>query len=450
MAFVELYITGATASILLNLIVILVLPRKKRKINYMDIITISLSTCDILKAIFGYSLEIDGSIRHHSIKHQECFISGFSMTFLGLVSISHLVGIALQRCAILRFPLKARIWKSQPTIAWYVIVPSWFYGLIWALLPLFGWSTYRPFYEGSHLCGPDLEYDKTPEIFGVPVGVPVVTQNPHMVAASVSNEGYAASYLMSLVVFCFVLPLFIIIGCSYSIYRSFKGMRREGVTLGLTPAIILQRRKQERKQCIMGGVMIGSFLISWSPFCICVFVLGLGKTVPTHLILVSAMLGKSSSLFNPIIYYLLVHPFRTACNDILPLNQFITLMKATTRTYRRVNDIFYNLYQLQRLSNNSERSTEDIPCEILLPTRLQENNPYRSKEPYKSRYRTISSRHTKSMTYQNSEYFTSLMNSQDRIHNHKTRLMRKRSSRKVVPIYNRTQSCPAHSTYQFF
>ena len=136
MALIGLFIFGVIASIVLNLFAIIVLLSKKKKMNYLDVLIISLSTCDIFKAAVGYSLEINSSLTQPFITNQECQVVGFSVSFLGLVSIAHLAGIAVQRSIIFKFPEKARIWSSELRIAWYVVIPSWLYGLVWSLPPL--------------------------------------------------------------------------------------------------------------------------------------------------------------------------------------------------------------------------------------------------------------------------------------------------------------------------
>ena len=78
------YICGVVICVILNLIVIWVRCKKDEKTNCTDILIISLSICDLLKALDGYSLEINYSLkRSPSIRDEECELAGFSITFLG-------------------------------------------------------------------------------------------------------------------------------------------------------------------------------------------------------------------------------------------------------------------------------------------------------------------------------------------------------------------------------
>ena len=85
-----------------------------------------------------------------------CKFAGFSVTFLSLVSISHLVAISVERRYIMKHPIKARILSKQLTIALYIVVFSWSYGLLWAVFPVLGWSRYMREEQAIHRCNIDL------------------------------------------------------------------------------------------------------------------------------------------------------------------------------------------------------------------------------------------------------------------------------------------------------
>ncbi len=82
-----------------------------------------------------------------------CDLTATLMFFIGCTSVYMLVAISLQRYYIIRKPLNIKkITKKATLIVIGICCAS---GLIWSLLPLFGWSSYV--LEGSLTsCGPDF------------------------------------------------------------------------------------------------------------------------------------------------------------------------------------------------------------------------------------------------------------------------------------------------------
>ncbi len=82
-----------------------------------------------------------------------CDLTATLMFFIGCTSVYMLVAISLQRYYIIRKPLNIKKITKKTTLI--VISISCAIGLIWSLLPLFGWS--RFVLEGSLTsCGPDF------------------------------------------------------------------------------------------------------------------------------------------------------------------------------------------------------------------------------------------------------------------------------------------------------
>ena len=88
--------------ILLNVIVVVVLLKKAGRINYFDLVLVSLAISDALQAAVGDSIEIHHFYSGNELVGTPCVVSSFSTTFLGLVSIAHLVGIAIIKHCILK------------------------------------------------------------------------------------------------------------------------------------------------------------------------------------------------------------------------------------------------------------------------------------------------------------------------------------------------------------
>lgn len=299
MAVVVILIVGVIVSLLLNLLVLVVLLKKGQKINYMELIMVSLSISDLLQAAIGYSVEIHSFLSATKISDVGCQISAFSTTFLGLVSIFHLVGIAIQRYFIIKYPMKVRLWAHRPSVSLYVVLPGWLYGFVWAVPPLAGWNSYTRANGVRHLCGIDLN----------------------------NRDPFYVSYTYNLLVWCFCIPVLVICFCCYSIYGALKTARqRQSFCLIQCDEA---RGQCERIQNIMSLVLIGTFLFAWSPYAVCVFVLTARGSLPTPLLSFAAIFAKLSTMYNPIIYYIFMGDFRTRCKKLFRKDKNVTLLQFT-------------------------------------------------------------------------------------------------------------------------
>lgn len=139
-------------------------------------------------------------------------------------------------------------------------------------------------------------------------------------------------------------------------------MRTNGQGLGLGNKLLLARRKSEVKQCWVGGMIVGSFLLAWSPFACCVLCQALGKPVPPNFLLVSAMLGKSSSIFNPIYYMFLSGGLRKNLRKILsafrspPSRRPITNINRDYRQNKEKTDLLDYRAEHQSQSKRRDKS----------------------------------------------------------------------------------------------
>jgi len=330
MAFVVFYIIGVISSVLLNLLIIIVLLRKVRDITYMDLIMVSLSLSDLIQAAAGYSIEIYSISYENIMSETRCKIGGFTVTFLALVSISHLVGIAVERCVILKYPMKARTWLNRPLVALFVIIPSWLYGLLWAVLPLIGWSSYKRENGATHRCGIDLVDRST---------------------------GYV-SYSYSLLVFCYVIPVLVISVCCYFIRGTLKLMQSQGEALGVAVRIVASRGRMERKQSIMSLVMICAFLLAWTPYAACVLVLTARGSVSSSLHSIAAVFGKTSTMYNPIIYSIFMKDFRVRCKTLFRLRSNVVYPGTRQVQHRgNVNNVPYGSRRSRCILRMSDTGT---------------------------------------------------------------------------------------------
>ncbi|XP_066932895.1 opsin-1, short-wave-sensitive 1-like [Clytia hemisphaerica] len=188
------------------------------------------------------------------------------------------------------------------------IVASWVYGSMWALFPWFGWGRYA--YESltNHRCSIDL-----------------VSRSPNIV-----------SYNYTLLVFCYIVPIIIMMTSFCIIKREIAGMlQKVKDSTGKNSKSATATVKQERTFTVVVAVMLTSFLLAWTPYALCVFLVSLRIEISPDFLDVSAYLGKSSIIHNPIIYVFLYKQFRTgllrlflACfrippNSVVPESSFV-------------------------------------------------------------------------------------------------------------------------------
>ena len=99
---------------------------------------------------FRMGIVVLAHLTYHQLLILFCVI-GFCGTFFGLVSISHLIALSVERYYSVVSPYRSYAWSLRPLLSLYMVIPSWIYGLLWALFPLLGWSNYQPFEVGSSI-----------------------------------------------------------------------------------------------------------------------------------------------------------------------------------------------------------------------------------------------------------------------------------------------------------
>ena len=169
-----------------------------------------------------------------------------------------------------------------------VITFVWAYGVILAIFPLFGWGHYTK--EGLQRCSIDTYNSKTDNV----------------------------AYNYTLLGFGYVLPVMCAITCFALIRLEFKKMSRSGTRYqGRNSLLVRDTLKRERSAMLMFGLMVFSFVLAWTPYAICLFYQQhTGNRVSSLLIDISSYFGKSSTIFNPIIYSIIQKNFNTTMKTI--------------------------------------------------------------------------------------------------------------------------------------
>jgi len=261
-----------------------------------DFVLVSLAASDFTQTGLGYAAELYGHVNDDYSPLLLCRASGFAVTFTALTSISHLMGLAIERYLSLCHAMKTYEFFAEPQRALYFIIPAWSWGLFWSAAPLFGWGGYEREPEAPHRCSVVL-IEKTPDV---------------------------VSYSYGLLTACYLIPVIVITWCCWSVQNELKGMTdRSKDIAGAESAITTATQKAERQHFLMICVVVVAFFIAWTPYTACVFVFTLIGNVPSTLLTASAFFAKFSVLANPIIYAIFYKDFRRSIKRLFCGNRAV-------------------------------------------------------------------------------------------------------------------------------
>nr|BAF95834.1 opsin [Cladonema radiatum] len=270
-----------TTGIILNTLVILAV-MKKSSHTFKDVLVISFTCCLLGEICFGIIWEGYGRYIDDS-SLALCKMAGFGATFTTLVSIIHLIGMALERYISIIHPMTAYQYFKDHMLAMYFLIPSWVFGIAWACFPFFGWGAY--------------------------MREPVHTYRCSVVASSNSND--AQSYNYSLLIFFFFLPIILIIYLCACVQIELAKTRKEAIeTLTGDSAMIDSRKKHEKEHFVLVCFVIITYLVTWTPYAISACWFAFFKSQSNEMVGYSALFAKSALVTNPIIYVFFYKEFR--------------------------------------------------------------------------------------------------------------------------------------------
>ncbi|XP_018415733.1 PREDICTED: pinopsin-like [Nanorana parkeri] len=268
---------NAVFSIFNNLLVILVTMKYPQLRNPINIFILNLSFSDLLMTLCGTTIVI--STNYHGyfyLGEKFCIFQGFAVNYFGIVSLWSLTILAYERYNVVCEPAGALKLSAQRGYQGLAFI--WLFCLIWAIAPLFGWSSYGP--EGVQTsCSIGWE------------------------ERSWSNYSYLVTYFLT----CFVIPV-AIIGFSYgSILQSLHKLNRKIEEQGGRT-----NREEELRVVVMVLFMVIAFLICWLPYTIFALIVVINPTlyIPPLAATLPTYFAKTSPVYNPIIYIFLNKQFR--------------------------------------------------------------------------------------------------------------------------------------------
>lgn len=268
-------------SLPLNGFIIFVFIKTYHTSKVQDAYIVSLAVSDFLQAMVGYPSEIRSLFTNNPQSLSICRLTGFSVTFLGLVSINHLVFLMIERACVISMPFQT-VWKTKRYVS-SAIFASWAIGFLCAVAPLVGWSNYT-IADAKYLCS--IDWEDTTEV--------------------------GQAYIYFLFASQFLLPLGLIFGCFGVIFYQLKKTNQQIVSTTST-STSNENRKNMSKWTTMVSWMTTAYIISWTPYAVTSLMTaknGKSLTMSQGALMAVAITAKSSTLFNPVIYGLMYNDFR--------------------------------------------------------------------------------------------------------------------------------------------
>ncbi|XP_039594308.1 opsin 6, group member a [Polypterus senegalus] len=273
-----------------NSIVIFVLYKQRATLHPTDYLTFNLALSDAGISVFGYSR---GILEVFNVFHDDgfiitsiwtCQVDGFLTLLFGLASINTLTVISVIRYIKGCHPNRAYcIGNSSIAVSLGLI---WVAAFFWSGAPLLGWGSYRD--RGYGTCEIDW--------------------------AKATFSTIYKSYIVSIFICCFCLPVTVMIFSYVSIINKVKTSHALTAAGDLTE----RQRKMERDVTRVSIVICTAFIIAWSPYAVISMWSACGFHVPNMTSIFTRLFAKSASFYNPIIYFGLSSKFRRDVSALLP------------------------------------------------------------------------------------------------------------------------------------
>ncbi|KAI3352690.1 hypothetical protein L3Q82_020178 [Scortum barcoo] len=122
------------------------------------------------------------------------------------------------------------------------------------------------------------------------------------------------SYIISILISCFFMPVLIMLFCYVSIINTVK----RGNALSAEGDLTDRQRKIERDVTIVSIVICTAFILAWSPYAVVSMWSAWGFHVPNLTSIFTRLFAKSASFYNPLIYFGLSSKFRKDVAILLP------------------------------------------------------------------------------------------------------------------------------------
>uniref|UniRef100_A0A8C4RWD3 Opsin 8, group member b n=1 Tax=Erpetoichthys calabaricus TaxID=27687 RepID=A0A8C4RWD3_ERPCA len=286
----------AVMSVLGNLSVLVTALKRFSKMKPPEMLNVNLAVTDVGMTISMYPLAITSAWSHGWLGgDSSCLYYGLMGFFFGVASIMTLTIMAVTR-------------KRNMVL---LILFSWIYALIWAVLPLFGWGKYGP------------------EPFGTSCTI-----------AWSDFRVSGAPFIISMFILCTLIPAFTIIVCYFGIvwrlHQEYKSLENGHQ--------IPNAVKLERRLTAIAILVSLGFIGCWAPYATVSFwsMFRSSDSIPPLVSLLPCLFAKSSTAYNPIIYYAFSNTFRKEVKQLMCFSRKPPRLDNTVNVVEREMHVRHN------------------------------------------------------------------------------------------------------------
>ncbi|XP_031722080.1 opsin 8, group member b [Anarrhichthys ocellatus] len=270
----------AVFSIIGNLLVLIMAVKRSSRMKPPELLSLNLAVTDLGAAVTMYPLAVASAWRHRWLGGDAiCIYYAMAGFFFGIASIMSLTGLA-----IVRFIVSLNLHSPNEKVGWKKVkmlcLLTWLYALVWAVFPFMGWGRYGP------------------EPFGLSCS---------LAWGQMKHEGF--SFVISMFSFNLILPCVIIVCCYFGIaFKLYFTYRKSSNNSNQIPNIV----KRHRRLLVIAVVISLGFIVCWSPYAIVSMwsILQDSSSIPPEVSLLPCLFAKSSTVYNPLIYYIFSQRFR--------------------------------------------------------------------------------------------------------------------------------------------
>ncbi|XP_029902666.1 opsin 8, group member b [Myripristis murdjan] len=270
----------AVLSIVGNLLVLIMAFKRSSSMKPPELLSVNLAVTDLGAAVTMYPLAMASAWSHHWLGGDAtCVYYGLVGFFFGVASIMNLTVMA-----IVRLFVSLNLQSTKDKISWKKVkllcLWTWMYALLWALFPILGWGRYGP------------------EPFGLSCS---------LAWGDMKDEGF--SFVISMFSFNLLMPSVIIICCYFGIAIKLYCTYKKSITNSKqVPNIV----KLHRRLLIIAVLISVGFIGCWAPYGLVSLwsIYHDSSTFPPEVSLLPCMFAKSSTVYNPLIYYIFSKSFK--------------------------------------------------------------------------------------------------------------------------------------------
>ncbi|KAM9703526.1 opsin 8, group member b [Menidia menidia] len=311
-------------SIVGNLLVLIMAFKRSSRMKPPELLSVNLAVTDLGAAVTMYPLAVASAWSHHWLGGDvSCIYYGLAGFFFGVASIMNLTVLAIVRFIVslnLQSPKEKISWKKAKILC----IWTWLYALIWALFPILGWGQYGP------------------EPFGLSCSL-----------AWGQMKHKAFSFVITLFFFNLVMPGVIIICCYFGIAMKLYFTYKKSGNSNHVPNII----RLHRRLLIIAVLISMGFIACWTPYSLVSLwsIFHDSSKIPPEVSLLPCMFAKSSTVYNPMIYYFFSQSFKREVKQL----PWLCLRSSPCFVSNSVND--NNIYMVSgNIKNNKEAPQETL------------------------------------------------------------------------------------------